>query len=111
MEPSSHLWARIVTIKGFEETSGFTQAVNRQLLSLGLGAETKIAIGPRRVLRVKGAVIVGFGIDIETEDLGASLLLQEQGIGGRRHFGCGLFTASTKKARTNTEIEGEVSHD
>lgn len=89
LQPSSALYARIVTIKGFTEPECFTDAVCRKLDQAGIRGE--IAVGSRRVLKVSDKTIVGFGLAIHELSDDASILLQTDGLGGRRKMGCGYF--------------------
>lgn len=89
LRPASALYARIVTIKGYTEPDTFLDAVCRKLDQLGVKGEP--VVGPRRVLRVGNHTIVGFGLSIHELSDDASILLQERGLGGRRHMGCGVF--------------------
>lgn len=89
LEPSPQLYARIVTIKGFTEPEPFLDAVCRKLDELGVTGEP--AIGPRRVVKVGNHTIVGFGLAIHELSDEGSIILQEQGLGGRRRMGCGIF--------------------
>ncbi len=89
LKPSPALYARIVTIKGFTEPEPFLDAVCRKLDELGVKGEP--AIGPRRVVRIGNHTIVGFGLAIHELSDEGSIVLQEQGLGGRRRMGCGIF--------------------
>ena len=89
LQPSSALYARIVTIKGYTEPDPFTDAVCRKLDKLGIRGE--VVVGPRRVLKVGAHTIVGFGLALHELSDDASMQLQEQGLGGRRKMGCGFF--------------------
>ena len=89
LQPSSALYARIVTIKGFTEPEAFTDAVCRKLDELGIRGE--IVVGPRRILKVGTHTIVGFGLALHELSDDASMQLQEQSLGGRRKMGCGYF--------------------
>ena len=93
LQPSSALYARIVTIKGFTEQEPFTDAVCRKLNELGIRGE--VVVGPRRVLKVGTHTIVGFGLALHELSEAASIQLQEQGLGGRRKMGCGYFNPIT----------------
>lgn len=89
LRPRAALYARLVTIKGFMDAEPFLEAANRQLHEIGATAELRV--GERRTLRVKDKQVVGFevaAIGLDAED---SVRLQEAGIGGRRHMGCGIF--------------------
>lgn len=89
LEPSPQLYARIVTIKGFTEPEPFLDAVCRKLDELGVKGEP--TIGPRRVVKIGNHTIVGFGLAIHELSDEGSIILQEQGLGGRRRMGCGFF--------------------
>lgn len=89
LRPRASLYSRLVTIKGFMEPKGFLEAAKRQSEKMGVTAE--LQIGERRTFRVKDKQVVGFemaALGLSAED---SLRLQEIGIGGRRHMGCGIF--------------------
>ena len=47
----------------------------------------------RRTLRINGKEIIGFPLQVSGLSASDSILLQERGLGGRRHFGCGIFTS------------------
>ncbi len=51
-------------------------------------AELLIGCGARRIKEVR---IVGFALLVEGLRPDESLRLQEVGLGGRRHLGCGVF--------------------
>ena len=89
LRPSSALYARCVTIKKFMEPESFLEAVRRKLAEMEV--KGKPEIGPRRAFRVGGHTIIGFGLTLRELSKAASLLVQERGIGGRRHMGCGFF--------------------
>lgn len=89
LRPRASLYSRLVTIKGFMEPDAFLESAKRQLEKLNVDAE--IRLGERRTFRVKDKQVVGFemaALDLNAE---ASLVLQENGVGGRRHMGCGVF--------------------
>ena len=89
LKPSTSLYARCVTIKKFMEPERFIDAVCRKLDDLGVNGEPEI--GARRAFRVGNHTIVGFGLKIHELSEEASIVIQERGIGGRRHMGCGYF--------------------
>lgn len=100
LRPAGRLRSRLVTIKGFTEPGPFLEAARRQLGTLGVAGEAAIPEvrgGPhagkpyRRVLRIKGKVVVGFPLVVDGLADRDSLVLQAMGIGGRRHMGCGIF--------------------
>jgi CRISPR-associated protein Cas6 len=45
----------------------------------------------RRTLNIKGVNVVGYAATVSGLSPTDSLRLQNEGMGGRRHFGCGLF--------------------
>lgn len=89
LRPRASLYSRLVTIKGFMEPEGFLKAAKRQLEKLGVDVE--IQVGERRTLRVKDKQVVGFEVAATDLDPENSIDLQEDGLGGRRHMGCGVF--------------------
>jgi CRISPR-associated protein Cas6 len=89
LRPRASLYSRLVTIKGFMEHPAFLDAAKRQLEKIGVKAE--IQVGERRTLRVKDKQVVGFEVAATGLDAQDSVCLQEIGIGGRRHMGCGIF--------------------
>lgn len=94
LKPSSSLYARCVTIKNHTEPESFLDAVARKLDELGVKGEPEL--GPRRVLKVGNHTIVGFSLNIHELSEEGSIVLQERGLGGRRHMGCGFFVPIQK---------------
>lgn len=68
------------------------EAAKRQLEKNGVKAE--LQVGERRTLRVKDKQVVGFEVSATRLDAEDSIRLQESGLGGRRHMGCGIFVGS-----------------
>ena len=100
LEPCAKLKAHIVTIKGFIEPQTFVDAVRRQLLSLGINGDASIPIietgvrkgePRRRILRIKGKVIIGYCVVVANLSDADSYRLLSIGLGGQRHMGCGIF--------------------
>src|SRR5439155_16131107 len=89
LKPSPALYARVVTIKGYTEPEPFLDAVRRKLDELSVTGEP--VVGPRRVLKVGTHTVVGFALAVHELSDEGSIVLQERGIGGRRHMGCGIF--------------------
>jgi CRISPR-associated endonuclease/helicase Cas3 len=89
LRPAASVYARCVTIKKFTEAEPFLNAVARKLDEMGIKGEPEL--GPRRAFRVGNHTIVGFGLSIHELSDEASVILQERGVGGRRHMGCGFF--------------------
>ena len=107
--PAATLKADMVLIK-IAHASGhsitpelFLAAVRRKLNELGVHGEPAIPLtrgGPhagqprRKVLRIKDQTHVGYALIVSGLSASESILLQEQGIGGRRLMGAGLFVAA-----------------
>lgn len=92
--------AKSKEIGGIVAPDAFLAAVRRQLDALGIAGEPGLLThddGPhaglprRRVIRVKQQTHVGYSTIISGLTAAESVRLQEQGIGGRRQMGCGLF--------------------
>jgi CRISPR-associated protein Cas6 len=52
-----------------------------------------LTLGKRRTLRIKDKEVVGYEVLVEALTAEESLNLQEHGLGGRRHMGCGIFSS------------------
>jgi CRISPR-associated protein Cas6 len=98
--PAPALIARVVTIKGFTEPTHFLEAARRQLERLEIQAEIGIPLikqgkhegQPRRtVVRIKDHKVIGYSLQVVGLTADESIRLQEAGLGGRRHLGCGFF--------------------
>lgn len=95
LRPRASLYSRLVTIKGFMEPPAFLRAAQRQFEKLEV--ESEIQVGERRTFRVKDKQVVGFEVTVPTLSEADSLRLQENGIGGRRKIGCGIFLPAAGK--------------
>lgn len=110
--PRSSLASRLVVIRGFTESGAFLEAVGRQLEALELHGTASLlyrrkdsamegGIGSRdiavkRTLRIHDREIVGFAVCVDHLTAEESIQLQEIGLGGRRHFGCGIFVPAAR---------------
>lgn len=101
LKPSADLYARCVTIKKFTEPEPFLDAVARKLDEMGIKGEPEL--GNRRAFRVGSHTIVGFGLSLHELSDEGSIVLQERGLGGRRHMGCGFFVPVHKPALIRRE--------
>lgn len=86
------LRSRLVTIKGMLAPELFADAVRRQLADSDVAAGVTVVLGKRRTLRIRDKEIVGFEVLLEGLSATESIAIQERGIGGRRHMGCGVFS-------------------
>ncbi len=113
--PSPRLYSRLVIVKGFMEPDGFLQAVEKQLLAMGVRGTPSLIKQSRipeanrgqpygshseflrRTIRIRGKEIVGFAVSIGNLTPEDSIRVQEEGVGGRRRFGCGIFIPYKQK--------------
>lgn len=92
IEPASNLYARNVTIKNHQQPDTFLTAVQQKLEAQQVSSTP--VVGKRRVVRIGGHTVVGFSLWLQHLSNEASLFLLRQGLGGRRHMGCGFFHAN-----------------
>ena len=120
------LQSRLVIIKGATTPEALLEKARRDLAALGLTSPEVQAGIPltqhsaprdggqgrplppdqaappiRRTLRISGREIIGFPLRITGLSAEESLLLQARGLGGRRHFGCGIFLP-VRETESNT---------
>jgi CRISPR-associated protein Cas6 len=69
--------------------------LTRQLEFLGLRARVELR-GHGRIV-VGGRAVLGFSVRVSGLDAEASLKLQEQGLGGKRRMGCGVFRPTRER--------------
>jgi CRISPR-associated protein Cas6 len=105
--PAVAIRSRLVTIKladAMAQTAAaaietFRASALRKLGELGISTEARLSIGKRRTVRIKDREVVGYEVLVEALTAEESICLQEAGLGGRRHMGCGVFAAAN--GRTN----------
>ncbi|WP_224365814.1 type I-MYXAN CRISPR-associated protein Cas6/Cmx6 [Hyalangium versicolor] len=90
LEPVARLSARIVTFKHSVEEGTFRATAQRFIEEL-TGTSCSLQVVRRRIVTIAGTKVVGFGLELEDLKPESSMVLQEKGLGGRRHMGCGLF--------------------
>ncbi|MBD2346029.1 type I-MYXAN CRISPR-associated protein Cas6/Cmx6 [Anabaena subtropica] len=102
---SESVYSRLVIIKGFQDTTNFIEAVQRQLDNIGIQGKIELltrqdGTPQKRQLTInkegKQFEIRGFGVKISELNPEDSLTLQEQGIGGKRKMMCGIFVPATR---------------
>ncbi|WP_163787258.1 type I-MYXAN CRISPR-associated protein Cas6/Cmx6, partial [Myxococcus vastator] len=86
------LSARVVTFKHAMDEATFQASTMKFMAELGCSGTPYV--GRRRVVSISGKKVVGFALTVSALSPESSLLLQERGLGGRRHMGCGLFLPS-----------------
>ncbi len=97
--PAPALRSHLVTIKlpdvatqsGGIAAEAFRAGALRKLGELGISTEARLSLGKRRTLRIKDKEVVGYVVLVERLSAEESITLQEHGLGGRRHMGCGVF--------------------
>jgi CRISPR-associated protein Cas6 len=96
LHPAANLRSRIVTIKGYMQPDSFLAAARRQLSDLGISGEISISTDrngnpSRKTIKIKCYTIVGFTTEVSGLCDADSIRLQQWGLGGKRHMGCGVF--------------------
>lgn len=81
------------TCAGEEHLDVFREAVAHRIGEIA-GDDVAVTVGDRRVLRVRGVPVAGRTVEVRGLSPEASVAVQATGIGGRRRFGAGSFTAS-----------------
>ncbi len=104
--PAPALRSRLVTIKlpDWWPTSrcggrAFSRCRLRKLADLGISTEALLSLGKRRTLRIKDKEVVGYEVLVEGLTAEESIAIQERGLGGRRHMGCGVFVPLVARSR------------
>jgi CRISPR-associated protein Cas6 len=93
LAPSSRLRSAAVTIPGCTDHM-FELALRRELQALALGQNVsaiEIRVGEQRRLSAQARTVVAFVVELSGLRPHASLCLQAQGLGARRHMGAGVF--------------------
>ncbi|MBW4563311.1 MAG: type I-MYXAN CRISPR-associated protein Cas6/Cmx6 [Mojavia pulchra JT2-VF2] len=102
---SESVYSRLVIITGFQDSTNFIEAVQRQLDNKGIQGKIELltrqdGTPQKRQLTInqkgKQFKVRGFGIKISSLNPEDSLTLQEQGIGGKRKMMCGIFVPATR---------------
>jgi len=108
LRPAARLYSRLVVIKGYLEPEPFLAAVSKQMELAAIAAEAGLPLRHRtlsregriqrqqptplrRTIQIRDKQVVGYAVAVSGLSADSSLLLQEVGLGGRRHFGCGVF--------------------
>jgi CRISPR-associated protein Cas6 len=99
--PAANLASRLVTFRHALAPSDLEEDVHRELARLGISgtphfvpsARPAFAGQPlRRVLKVSEKCVVGYALRVTGLTAEESIRLQEEGLGGRRRMGCGVFS-------------------
>lgn len=87
--PAQKLFAPLVITRNGQDQCRFEQESARQLQQLGVVCKTQVI--KRRTCEIHGKQVVGYAVAISELGAEESVLLQAQGIGGRRKMGAGFF--------------------
>jgi CRISPR-associated protein Cas6 len=87
--PAATLYAHLVTTKNGQDESRFDEEIARQLAALDIRG--KPIRGPRRTFRIKDKQVIAHTLLVSELTADESIRLQEEGLGGRRKLGCGVF--------------------
>ncbi|MHC5538770.1 type I-MYXAN CRISPR-associated protein Cas6/Cmx6 [Singulisphaera rosea] len=102
--PAATLASRLVTFRGALTPPQLESSLQREFSRLQIGASATFVpsdrppwVGQpkRRILRIKEKRIVGYAIRVVGLSSEESIRLQEEGLGGRRRMGCGVFLPFT----------------
>lgn len=108
LTPAPAVVARIVTFKNADTPDQFLTTARTKLAEIGVTGEPQLPIHmtgdragepKRRVVHVKGVAIVGYALLVTELSAADSLTLQEAGLGGRTHLGCGFFTPAKPEGK------------
>jgi CRISPR-associated protein Cas6 len=88
--PSPTIYSRFVTVKNAVDESLLKGKILERLNELEID-ECDIKVGRRRVIRIHGKKVVGFGVQLSHLDDESSVAVQALSIGGRRRYGAGFF--------------------
>jgi CRISPR-associated protein Cas6 len=94
IRPHKTLYSKLVTIKNATEEDRVVTKVQEQLENLGVTSQCKVVVERRRILRIHGKKVIGWGITIDELSPDDSVIVQVHGIGGRRKYSCGMFVPS-----------------
>ncbi|MFM2216673.1 MAG: hypothetical protein RL240_991 [Planctomycetota bacterium] len=95
--PADRLASRLVTTKNCLDQVRFEAELKRQVSNLGADTTLRYSIGKRRTIRIRDKEIVGYEVVLENLHPELSLAIQVNGIGGRRHMGCGIFLPTQRE--------------
>jgi CRISPR-associated protein Cas6 len=87
--PGVALFAQLVTTRNGQEQGRFADEMGHQMGNLGI--KGRLQVGKRRTFQVHGKQVVGYSVLLSELTAQESIMVQEQGLGGRRKMGCGFF--------------------
>jgi CRISPR-associated protein Cas6 len=90
-----------------EQPARFVQMAGQRLKEMGIEGEPGIPLNEkgahageprRRIVHIKGKMIVGYPLLVQGLTADESIRLQEVGLGGRTRIGCGFFVPYRERA-------------
>lgn len=87
--PAAALHSPLVTTRNGNDQARFEAEMSNQMDRFGI--QGRLAIGKRRTFGVHGKQVVGYAVLVSELSAEESIILQEEGLGGRRKMGCGFF--------------------
>jgi CRISPR-associated protein Cas6 len=106
--PAANLAARLVTFHHAMDAESFEADVRRELARMKIAGEPHLIPGNhskypgqpiRRVMRIKERRMVAYPLHLVGLTAKESIRLQEEGLGGRRRMGCGVFTPLVRRTQ------------
>jgi CRISPR-associated protein Cas6 len=107
LAPAPNLASRLVTFRNALTPDSFEVDVRRELDRMEIAGTPLLVAATRpefagrplrRVLRIKDRRVIGYSLRVLGLTALESARLQEEGLGGRRRFGCGLFSPCRPEA-------------
>ena len=87
--PAAVLHSHLVSTKNGHDQARFETEIQNQMARMNVNG--RLSVGPRRTFAVHGKQVVGYSVLISELTAEESIMIQEQGLGGRRKMGCGFF--------------------
>lgn len=108
LPPSPSLKARLITIEGAETGDVFLSSARSQLDRLNIHTNIELDChsdgrAKCKTIKVRGFTVVCFGLTVSNLNPIESLILQHEGIGGKRKMGCGMFAPVNRGENDETQ--------
>ena len=112
LRPESTLISSQITITRSQQSvaEGYKmrEAVNRQLGGMGIDlTDVEIQLGEPQAIEVQGESRTTWSLGIQGLSAVDSLKILEEGIGGKRHLGCGIFVPGAEQQPSDEESTEE----
>jgi CRISPR-associated protein Cas6 len=108
LDPLPTLTSRLIVIKNATDPDLFLASCQRQIDELNIKGE--IALDDRsdgqakyKTIKVRGFTVMGFGLTVTNLNPIDSLILQQEGLGGKRKMGCGMFVPVQRRNNDETQ--------